>query len=240
MGLKMWKTYNKVKDVFTKPKLHFKFSRWQSSPNLPVWRRGPHIYLVNQFKNKNVYRINNCVNVKVGTSTYTTYDDKERTCDRYEFSCHELPKGYKQGDLVWKRDIRKKLKKFKLSWLNPVIKLPIWLSFHFWSHDLWYKTKWTDTDFRFEFPPQMTLVVFGYAFSWWLKAPGDDNFYWEGVLHYLYGKEGLDPLKRAIFGVGVWKRDDKKFLAFSKDFLKPKYHGEYDSIITEINLDNET
>lgn len=240
MGLKMWKTYNKVKDVFVKPKLYFKFSKWIHSPNLPVWRRGPYLSLVNEYRSSKVTRIKDWVNVKVGTYTYTTSDGMERLCDQYETIRHKLPKGYYNNDIVWKREIRHRLKRFGLGWIKPVMKLPIWFSFHFWTHDVWYKTKWTATDFRFEFPPQTTLVIFGYAFSWWLKAPGDDTFYWEGVLHYLYGKTGVDPLKRAIYGVGIWSNAEGNYYAFSKDFLQSKYHDEYDQITAIKKTEDET
>lgn len=39
--LKLYKTYNKAKDVFIKPKLMWKFGKWRHDPCLPVWRRGP-------------------------------------------------------------------------------------------------------------------------------------------------------------------------------------------------------
>ena len=44
--IKLYKTYNKAKDVFVKPKLHWKFSLWRHNHCLPVWRRGPIIELM--------------------------------------------------------------------------------------------------------------------------------------------------------------------------------------------------
>ena len=45
MIIKLYETYNKVKDVFKKPVLKFKACKWQDSPLLPVWRSGPTICL---------------------------------------------------------------------------------------------------------------------------------------------------------------------------------------------------
>lgn len=38
--IKMFKTYNKVKNVFKKPKLYWKFGKWKHDPCLPIWRCG--------------------------------------------------------------------------------------------------------------------------------------------------------------------------------------------------------
>ena len=41
----LYKTYNKAKDVFAKPKLKVSFGLWRNSPGLPVWRSGPNIHI---------------------------------------------------------------------------------------------------------------------------------------------------------------------------------------------------
>ena len=97
---------------------------------------------------------------------------------------HKMPCKY-----AWNRNIRLKLRKFGLSWIPPVIQLPMWLSFHIFNHDMIWKTKFED--YRFEFPPQFTIVFFGISLSFWLQAPvdKDDPFgyysYWESILWYL-------------------------------------------------------
>ena len=51
--IKLYETYNKVKKVFIKPKLYFKFGLWRNDHCLPVWRRGP---IINLFPKKFIYR----------------------------------------------------------------------------------------------------------------------------------------------------------------------------------------
>ena len=38
--IKLWNTYNKVKNVFKKPKLRWYFGKWRNDPCLPIWRSG--------------------------------------------------------------------------------------------------------------------------------------------------------------------------------------------------------
>ena len=75
---------------------------------------------------------------------------------------------------------------------TPVWQLPIWLAFHWYNDDLMYKTKWSEDDYRYEFPPHFTVVFFGLAFSITAYAPkveGDDKYtcdddYWETLLTF--------------------------------------------------------
>lgn len=46
----LFKTYNKAKDVFVKPKLVWEFGLWRNTSGLPVWRRGPRIPVYKLFK----------------------------------------------------------------------------------------------------------------------------------------------------------------------------------------------
>ena len=38
--IKLWNTYNKVKNIFKKPKLRWYFGKWRNDPCLPIWRSG--------------------------------------------------------------------------------------------------------------------------------------------------------------------------------------------------------
>ena len=51
--IKLYETYNKVKKVFIKPKLYFKFGLWRNDHCLPVWRHGP---IINLFPKKFIYK----------------------------------------------------------------------------------------------------------------------------------------------------------------------------------------
>ena len=64
--LKLYKTYNKAKDVFVKPKLMWYFGKWRHDPCLPVWRRGPIWWIGgSSYKaNSKCYQIYNQVPVK--------------------------------------------------------------------------------------------------------------------------------------------------------------------------------
>jgi len=48
---------------------------------------------------------------------------------------------------------------------------------------LGFKTKWTDTDYRFEWGPLLSFVFFGYQIAFMLKVP-DTSHYWESWLFY--------------------------------------------------------
>ena len=49
--------------------------------------------------------------------------------------------------------------------------------------DLGWKTKWTDTDYRFEWAPRISFVFFGYQLAVTVIAPEQDH-YWEAWLYY--------------------------------------------------------
>lgn len=105
---------------------------------------------------------------------------------------------------VWTREFRKKLRKRGLSWLPTQIHLPLWLSFYLYNEDLCWKTKYSD--YRYEFPPQFTIVLFGISLSVWLVNPfendGDDMDYWESILWYIHYKD----LSKVDENMGNWHK----------------------------------
>lgn len=233
--IKMWNTYRKAKEVFVKPKIGFFIGKWRSDPCLPVWRRGPTFTLGSPYSKRNrarVYNVRNCVNFKYKTTYETNKNGKTYPINHWDTSYHKLPKGIYDWDLVWTSKFRRKLRKFGLGWLRFQYNLPIWLAFHIFNHDLYYKTKWTSTDFRYEFPPQFTIVFFGFACSWWLRAPEMQDSYWECMLHYLYGKKPKS-LKNAIYEAGRYRVVGEKewHFVFKREWVKPKYLAEYDEIV---------
>lgn len=50
---------------------------------------------------------------------------------------------------------------------------------------LGYKTKWSGTDYRFEWTPLLSFVFFGYQVAIMVNAPCQDH-YWEAWLFYEY------------------------------------------------------
>lgn len=235
LGIRLYDTFNKAKDFFKKPVVHWSFGRWRKNQCLPIWRRGPIIRIgKHPYKlNSNCYEVKNRVQIFTGYNTYRDSTGIEHQYKCYDWAAeHKLPGGLKPGDNVWKRDIRRKLRKFGLSWIKPKYQLPIWLSFYIFNHDVGWKTKWGDT--RYECPPQFTIVFFGLAFSVWLKAPecyGEhlhDDSYWEGVIDYGFykNKEDFDPV-RFIKGQGFMHWTE--YLSSEKtarDFIYDKYKDD--------------
>ena len=235
LGIRLYKTFNKAKDLFVKPTIHFSFGRWRNDHLLPVWRRGPIIRLGKSpyAMNTNCYEVKNRVQIFTGYNTWTDSSGKDHKTACYDWAAmHKLPGGLKPRDIVWKRDIRKKLKKWHLSWIKPQYELPIWLSFHIFNYDVIWKTKWDDT--RYEWPPQFTIVFFGLAFSIWLSAPKcdgehfSDDGYWEGVIDYGFYKNKEDfDLERFIKEQGYmhwtdYSPEEKN----ARDLIYNKYKNE--------------
>lgn len=236
--IKLYKTYNKAKDVFVKPKLHWKFGLWKHDPCLPVWRRGPIIDIGGSIYKTNAkcYQVKNSVNIYDGEREYTCIDGSTATYKVYKTVYHKLPNNLNRFDIVWKREYRKK-------WWAKIIparlNLPIWFAFHIFNRDVVWKTKWTNYDFRYEFPPQFTIVFFGLSLSFWLypecESETDSPYhYWESLLTYIYGKRAGDLLQTVI-DCGKWTQSknnkDTEFFALSKNYIKPKYYEIYDEAI---------
>lgn len=233
----IYKTYNKAKEVFVRPKLKVSFGLWKNIGILPVWRRGNMICIANH---------NQCYEPKdfIYYKKYNAGDIKEDgTVALYAKvvrSNHKLPEGC--NGYVWNRNIRKKLKKIGLGWLKPKYFLPIWLSFYKFDLDVIYKWKY-DT-IRFEYPPQFTLVFFGLALSFVLVPELEDendspDHYWESLLSYLYQPECNKNVSDTVKFCGQWERyrENKKikFFQLRKTHIKSKYHDEYDKGVEEYN-----
>lgn len=234
MLIELYKTYNKVKKVFVRPELHFKCCKWSKSPFLPVWRRGPRIWLTKDIcyfgdpRNYKAYELKNVL-VKTGESIWE-FNGEQRKIDHFDWTKHKLPNNY-----VWRSDIRKKLKKWHLSWIQPVYQLPIWLAFHITNLDLVWKTKYDD--YRFEFPPQFSIVIFGWSFNWWLLAPKNDfgeyspDHYWESILWYIDTNDIIKTDEK----IGKWctcveNETKKSFFALSLSYLKEPYRSILENV----------
>lgn len=181
--MKFLSVYRRVKDVFVPPKLKWYFG--------PFYRSGPRIYLSKKrgwnSKFGKYYTPNNRVQVFEG---YSDHEWNGKKIKRYGFSTHKLPGKLTEYSFVWNREIRKKLRKWHLSWIPPVIELPRWLNFGFYDSDIQWKTKWSEDDYRYEFPAHITLVIFGFAIRVIAEPPKVNNEktleddYWETILTY--------------------------------------------------------
>lgn len=229
------KIYRRVKDVFVKPKIKWYFGSWKNEPNLPVWRCGPTINLTKDIGRHKIhykaYYPNNKVQVFEG---YSDHEWNGKKIKKYSWSNHILPGKLNEYKPVWNRIIRKKLRKLHLSWIPPVIQLPIWLSFHFFDHDITYKSKWNQ--WRYEYPAHITLVLFGFAISVTAVIPYDefstvDMDYWESLLTYI-DKPNLDDLNDEM---GWWSGETLKHWRLRPEFLKEPYKTQLITIQNEIN-----
>ena len=122
LGIRLYDTFKKAKDFFKKPIVHWSFGKWRNNQLLPVWRRGPILRLGKSpyALNTNCYEVKNRVQIFTGYSSWTDSTGKEHQTKCYDWAAtHKLPGRLKSGDIVWKRDIRKKLRKWGLSWIKP-------------------------------------------------------------------------------------------------------------------------
>lgn len=62
---------------------------------------------------------------------------------------------------------------------------------------LGYKTKWTDTDFRYEWGPVFTFVFFGYQIAL-MVGQKDVSHYWEAWLYYEYATDKTKSKRERI------------------------------------------
>ena len=232
------KTYRRVKDVFVKPKIRWYFGSWKNEPNLPVWRCGPQIFLTKYIdcwggRRGKAYYPENRVKIFEGYSDHEWNGNKIK---KYGFSEHKLPGKLTVHTPVWNRNIRKKLRKWHLSWISPRIQLPIWLTFRFDDSDVWSKFKWDEV--RYEYPSYICLVLFGFAISITAYFPEKEHFttnddYWECILNYdqILSIEDLNERmgrwENLATGVKRWK--------LVPEFLKEPYRTQLIAIQNEFN-----
>ena len=240
--IKLYNTWKKVKDIFAKPKLKVYFGKWKNDPNLPVWRTGYPVYICRR-KNllKNCYFLKTGVSIVTGTRTLK-WGAEEYETKVYETTYHKLPGDLRVGQYMWNRNIRKKLKRWHLGWVKPVMYLPVWTRFKIINFDVGWKTKWDDI--RYEFPPQFSIIGFGLSLTFTLHEPlhtkySSDDTYWEAVLTHLYmNKTG--ELKETVEQCGWWKRleEDVYYFGVRPTYITQTKMNEYYAAISEIKAQN--
>ena len=100
----------------------------------------------------------------------------------------------------------------------------MFFSFGIYNYDLFWKTKYGD--YRYEFPPQFILVLFGISFSVWLTNPvGEskyDDDYWESILWYIEHGDIIKVEKE----MGCWKHSDgSQEYRLDERFLKKPFNN---------------
>ena len=94
---------------------------------------------------------------------------------------------------------------------------------------LGYKTKWTDTDYRFEWAPLLSFVFFGYQIAVMVIAP-EQHHYWEAWLYYEKDTDKTKPTSERIqicrndFSLiyNVSDKDGKRTVDYYNTILKKK------------------
>jgi hypothetical protein len=95
---------------------------------------------------------------------------------------------------------------------------------------LGWKTKWSDTDYRFEYSPRISFVFFRWQVCVLFEAPCPEE-YWTAWLFY---KNNTDSTKKTIFRIRemrkkfplifrVISKEEEKIVDYSKFILKRKY-----------------
>ena len=125
------------------------------------------------------------------------------------------------------------VKKSMDEWYNEYKKynkaVPLKIGFSYCS--LGWKTKWTDTDFRYEWNPVFSFVFFGYQIALTFYSPYRSH-YWEAWLYYEYAtdktkskRERIEQCRKECNQTwSVYTRGDKEGIIDYYEFiLKPKY-----------------
>lgn len=220
---RLYDTWRKVKDTFVKPKLKVYLGLWKNNPYaFNIW---PFLYICpRRLLHKYCCYVHNSVLIKTSTSI-EGFGNEELPVDHYTMSKHVLPGNLRDWDCVWKRQIRKKLKKLHLSWLKPYYRLPSWLCFKIVNLDVGWKDKYNSP--RFERPPRFSIVLFGLSLTFSLHCPikdaySCDDHYWESILNHLYYNK-VGTLKETIDLTGRWTRYINSEVSCSYFATRPEY-----------------
>lgn len=112
--------------------------------------------------------------------------------------------------------------------MNYTKAVPIKVGFDWCS--LGYKTKWTNTDFRYEWGPVFTFVFFGYQIAM-MVGHKHASHYWEAWLYYEYATDKTKSRRERVNQCRkefpqTWWRSEKGVdtkIDYYEHILKPKY-----------------
>jgi len=232
---KLYNTWRKVKDTFVKPSLKVYFGLASKDPYC-CWTK-PKILL---YRSSNLIRfVQDSVTITTGSKT-EKFGNKDFEVKVAEISRHKLPKNLKDWDIVWASPIRRKLRKYHLNWIPPIIYLPKFFTFKFVNFDVGWKTKYDDI--RYEYPPQLSIVFFGLSLTFTLHCPIKDEYcsddsYWEAILLHLYRNKSGN-LKEIIEQAGVWHRfsTDCRYFAVRPEYIVKEKLEEYYAAVSDFKV----
>ena len=92
---------------------------------------------------------------------------------------------------------------------------------------LGWKTKWTDTDFRYEWGPVFTFVFFGYQIAM-MVGHKHTSHYWECWLYYEYATDKTKSKRERVEQCRkefnqTWTSNKEGTIDYYERILKPKY-----------------
>ena len=112
----------------------------------------------------------------------------------------------------------KKNHPFLSRFFKPTYELPYRLSFYLFNSDIVWKTKWSEDDFRYEYPAHITLVIFGIALSVTTYIPSTSekdwtctDDYWESLLTFNHFN---GDLKKTNDEMGWWGKPGEENFRF--------------------------
>ena len=185
----MLKEYKKVSGIFRRPKMHIYFGFWST----PKWVVNIGQWMFANKDNAGTFKYK-CANL-----LYNIFGRRSDPClpvwrkgNTIRLFKKYCVHGYNKEDgcfIAWNEKFAETLKKWHLSWLQPTYVLPVWLSCYYFNFDMCWKWKYDEV--RYEFPPQITFMLFNISLSIYWKHPectngGDDMMYWETILNYNY------------------------------------------------------
>lgn len=237
----MYNTYEKVSDVFIEPQLNFWHGNFIKIPYSVPHKCNNVITMHKKILHKYTHYVVSSHQIKIGEQEYKRNDGSTYTIPVYKSSSHKMPGGLHSYGLVWNHNVRHLLNKFCLGFIKPSYTLPTWLTFEIINNDVLSKLKYDDI--VFEYHPQFTIILFGYAFSWWLTPPKasehdfEDN-YWESILYYLhnYDKDLYKTMDNCIYTYTKYSDFEKRCRDEVYDALKtieynsPQYKKLYLSL----------
>lgn len=171
-------------------------------------------------------------NLNLTISLFTKHRVLNKETYKYEFS----------------EDFQKKLNKWKLGWVKPTIHLPWWMGFGILNTD--YYCKWKYDVACFESKPCFSIIVFGYALSFYLDVPFcnlkdfyHESTFYEFIEEYLSG-ENHNNLFKCIKMNGYstihTKGSEFKIRTLPVGWFKPEVQCVYDAAYESIDEENRT
>lgn len=211
--IRLYDTWKQVKGVFKKPKLNIRFGNWYHSSYLPVWRRGRIVRIAKYGEYKQIA-------VKKWRKPIKTenLNIEGAWIDTWGYDWNDV---YKAEHPILSK------------YIKPFYNLPKWFTFYIFNHDLFWKTKWND--YRYEFPPQFTIVFLYWHITFFLSPPegctNRQDDYWESILWYIEKRN----LEKTFIEMGKWKNihTGKYTYRLAPEMVEPEYQGLIQYFIDE-------